>query len=286
MRLVTIDCREVGGRPGVMVSDDEILDLAGAPRTMDESQWIPYSVVNVLAAGREGMLHAQRMVESVTGRDANEIQRLRDSRVLLPLAGTALLPPVRRPGLLLIVEDDGTSFIKSPNSAVGDRARIDAPWNDDAPLLCSAMVSAVIGRSLYRADPAEAEQAVVGYTLVMDLSAAASDDRERFIESKQFPGASPIGPAIVTADELPNADAARMTLSLNGVEVADAAAYDHAESLYARLATLSRAYAFRPGDLVCFSQPGDSVMSNSKLRSGDAVRLTLEGVMSLEVSVS
>ena len=32
MRLVTIDCREIGGRPGVMVGDDEILDLAGAPR--------------------------------------------------------------------------------------------------------------------------------------------------------------------------------------------------------------------------------------------------------------
>ena len=41
MRLVTIDCREIGGRPGVMVGDDEILDLAGAPRTLEESQWIP-----------------------------------------------------------------------------------------------------------------------------------------------------------------------------------------------------------------------------------------------------
>jgi hypothetical protein len=285
MRLVTIDCREVGGRPGVMVGDDEILDLAGAPRTLEESQWTPYSVVNVLAAGRKGLAHAQRMIESVGNRDISEIEQLRDSGALLPLAGTSLLPPVRRPGLLLVAEDNGTSFIKSPNTAVGDRARIEAPWQEDAPLTCSGTLSVVIGRSLYRANLEEAEQAIVGYTLVLDLSAADAGNRDRFIEGKQFPGASPIGPAIVTVDEIANARGVRMNLALNGVEVGSGAAYSQAEELPARLAALSRAYAFRPGDLVCFPHAADSTMTHCRLRSGDDVRLTLDGLMSLEVSI-
>jgi hypothetical protein len=286
MRLLTIDCREVGGRPGVMVGDDEILDLAGAPRTLEESQWIPYSVVNVLAAGRKGLAHAQRMIDSVGNRDISEIEQLREKGVLLPFTGTSLMPPVRRPGLLLVAEDTGSSFIKSPNTAVGDRARIDAPWQDDAPLTCTGTLSAVIGRSLYRADLEEAEAAIVGYTLVMDLSAADPANRDQFVESKQFPGASPIGPAIVTADEVADVRDLRMTLALNGVEVGSGAAYGHTEELPTRVAALSRAYAFRPGDLVCFAQPDTTALAGCKLHAGDAVGLTLEGLMSLEVSIS
>ena len=286
MRLVTIDCREVGGRPGVMVGDDEILDLAGAPRTLEESQWIPYSVVNVLAAGREGLAHTQRMVESVGSRDISEIEHLRESGVLLPVAGTALLPPVRRPGLLLVAEANGSSFIKSPNTAVGDLARIEAPWQDDSPLTCSATLAVVLGRSVYRANLEEAEQAIVGYTLVMDLSAGDPGNRGQYIESKQFPGSSPIGPAIVTVDEIANARDARMNLALNGVAVGNGAAYEQAEDIPARIAALSRAYAFRPGDLVCFPQAPGGSLSDCRVHAGDTVRLTLDGLMSLEVSIS
>ena len=45
MKLLTIDSREVTGRPGVLLDSGDILDLAAAPSTLNESQWIPHSVV-------------------------------------------------------------------------------------------------------------------------------------------------------------------------------------------------------------------------------------------------
>ena len=51
MKLVTIDAREVAGRPGVLLEDGNILDLTAAPSTLSQSQWIPQSVVSILAAG-------------------------------------------------------------------------------------------------------------------------------------------------------------------------------------------------------------------------------------------
>jgi hypothetical protein len=282
VRLVTIDCREVGGRPGVMVGDGEILDLTAAPRTLEESQWIPYSVVNVLAAGSEGLEHARRMIDSVTGADVARIETLRSSGALLPYASTALLPPVRRPGLLLVVDADDSTYIKSPNTAVGNAARVDPPWNDDARLTCSGLLAVVIGRNLYRGDPEEASAAIAGYTLVMDFAAGLPDDRATYIESRQFPGASPIGPAIVTADEYGANGDARLQLEINDVEVGNAPALAPSYDIGRRLAALSRRYGFRPGDLVCFR----GTLDDATLHAGDAVRLCLDGVMALDVRIA
>ena len=42
MKLLTIDSREVSGRPGALLTSGEVLDLAASPSTLSESQWIPY----------------------------------------------------------------------------------------------------------------------------------------------------------------------------------------------------------------------------------------------------
>ena len=84
MQLVTIDAREVAGRPGVLLDSGDILDLTAAPVTLAESQWIPQSVVSILVAGEEGREHAMRLVRAVENATAAEISEMRDRGVLLP----------------------------------------------------------------------------------------------------------------------------------------------------------------------------------------------------------
>jgi len=283
MKLLTIDCREIGGRPGVMLADDEILDLAAAPSTLNQAQWIPYSVVSVLAAGQNGLDRVAGLIAAANEADREQLRR---DGVVVPAATTALLPPVRRPGLLLVVDDGGTTYVKSPNAAVGNASQVAAPWHDDAPLVCAGMLGVVLGRSLYRANRDEAEAAIAGYTLVLDLSAARHDDWQQYIESKQFPGASPMGPAIVTCDELDDPCATEMRLSMNGVVVASGPAYEHADDVPARLAGLSQRYGFRPGDVICFEPSADAAMAGNRLHVGDAVQLSLDGIMSLDVTIT
>lgn len=65
MRLVTLDSREVGGRPGISLPSGEILDLAASPSGLTASQWRPQSVVSVIAEGEEGAARVARLVAEV-----------------------------------------------------------------------------------------------------------------------------------------------------------------------------------------------------------------------------
>ena len=285
MKFVTIDCREIGGRPGVILSDDDILDLTAAPSTLDQSQWIPYSVVSVLAAGQEGLDRAALLANSFESKSVEEREALRRDGVLLPWSGTALLPPVRRPGLVLVIDRDDRAYIKSPNTAVANGARVVMPWNHDAPLQCAGMLSVVIGKNLYRADRADASAAIAGYTLVAGLTAPATDDFHRYVESQQFPGANPMGPAIVTKDELGDPSDGVMRLKLNDVEVGSEAAYAYADDIVPRVAALSLRYSFRPGDLICFEPRETSPLRGHPLHPGDNVEVVLGDCMSLAFGV-
>ncbi|MDP7041622.1 MAG: hypothetical protein QGF91_03115, partial [Gammaproteobacteria bacterium] len=146
MKLVTIDAREVAGRPGVLLDTGTILDLTAAPGSLSASQWIPQSTISILAAGERGLEHTQSLVEQVGESEA----RLRQDGALSSLAGTALMAPIRRPGLILIsqAERDGFSarFIKSPNTAVGHAAQI--RMHGQKELVAHPMFAAVLGRPL------------------------------------------------------------------------------------------------------------------------------------------
>ena len=54
MKLVTIEAREVAGRPGVLLDGGVILDLSAAPGSLSASQWVPQSTISILAAGERG----------------------------------------------------------------------------------------------------------------------------------------------------------------------------------------------------------------------------------------
>ncbi len=150
MKLVTIDSREVAGRPGVLLDNGTILDLAAAPGSISASQWVPQSTISILAAGDRGLEHARSLVE-LTGDYA---ERLRRDGALLRLSATALMAPMRRPGLILIshVLEDGTpaSFIKSPNTAVAHASMV--RMGGESELVANPMFAAVLSKPLYRAD--------------------------------------------------------------------------------------------------------------------------------------
>lgn len=285
MKFVTIDCREIGGRPGVILSDDDILDLTAAPSTLDQSQWIPYSVVSVLAAGQEGLDRAALLANSFESKSAEEREALRRDGVLLPYSTTALLPPVRRPGLVLVIDRHDRSYIKSPNTAVANGASVVTPWNDDAPMHCAGMFSVVIGKNLYRAKREEVSSAIAGYTLVADLAVPLTDDFQRYVESQQFPGANPMGPAIVTKDELGEPRDGIMRLTLNDVVVGSETAYDYSADIVDRVAALSQRYSFRPGDLICFEPREESPVRGHQLHPGDQIEVALGDCMSLAFRV-
>lgn len=284
MRLVTLDSREVGGRPGINLPTGEILDLAAAPSGLMASQWRPYSVVSVIAEGEEGAARVARLIAEVERAPDSQRQQWRDSGRLLPAAGTRLLPPIRRPGLLLMVtESDGgktSAYVKNPNSAIGPDALIAIPEGESRHLYLQGMVGFVVGRPLFRGTEAQAVRAMAALTLVADLGTrrlGPGPDGDA-IAARQFPGACVIGPALVTLDEFSTATVWAPAIRVNGRTVGSGQSGLDVRSAAATLARLSNRYAFRPGDIVGlpagvgeFELPGDSPVT---LSLGTTLELT------------
>lgn len=294
MQLVTIECREVAGRPGVITESGEILDLTAAPTTLAQSQWIPQSVISILAAGEHGRQGVQRLLDAAADTDA---ETLRAAKVLLPREPTRLMAPVRRPGLVLVQESgaapDGEPepmvSIKGPNTVIGPGNTLRVPWRTGAGLSVRPLFGVVLGRPLHLAGPEAAADAIAAYTLLLDLSrpspgggASAGSWRE-YLDSKQFPGACPVGPAFVTADEYPLDATCGLKLSVNGVEMSSSRR--ELADLPAKLATLSTRFGFRPGDLVGFSLP-TAAADQRTYQDGDRICLALDHTMQLAATLS
>jgi len=288
MKLVTIDAREVAGRPGILLDTGSILDLTAAPGSLSVSQWIPQSTISILAAGERGLEHAQSLVELVE----DGAEQLKAGGALSALTGTALMAPIRRPGLILISqsERDGqfASFIKSPNTAVGHESRI--RMHGQGELVAHPMVAAVLGKPLYQADVAGAEAALAAWTLVVDLAPAQAEPNDihawrQFTEARQFPGSLPMGPALVTLDEVANPAEFESIVRINGVQAWSGSLGAAVGTCIERLAALSASYAFSPGDVIAFESEGGSLPAQ-KVRADDAFSVSIGDVMELSFKLA
>lgn len=284
MRLVTLDSREVGGRPGVLLPTGEILDLLAAPSSLGNAQWRPQSVVSVLAEGEEGLARVRRLLAEVDGAGDTQRQAWRDAGVLVPLAGTQLLAPVRRPGLLLMVralpDQPPQSYVKNPNAATGPDSRIALPPKRDEPMAGLAMTGFVLGRPLFGASQEQALRALAAVTLVADLGFGPFGTSA--VSARQFPGACPIGPAIVTVDEWPEGVLPAPVSRVNAHAFGVGAAGVSLPAAAALVAEISGNYALRPGDIVAIS----AGTADFKLGRGDRGALALADALELRFTVS
>jgi 2-keto-4-pentenoate hydratase/2-oxohepta-3-ene-1,7-dioic acid hydratase in catechol pathway len=295
MKLVTIDAREVAGRPGVLLDDGNILDLTAAPSTLSQSQWIPQSVVSILAAGDAGLEHAQRLVAAIEQLSPQQQKELQAAGTLLPLKSTALMAPVRRPGAILVsLPDSGSGYLKSPGTATGDAATLSVVPTANQVLTAHGMLAVVLGKPFYRGTEEQAQAAMSAYTLMIDLALAASQSSDNhadagvwrdYVDARQFAGACPMGPAMITVDESGDPAAIDATIRINGVVKKQGSLWYGDDTPAQRLAKLSQRYAFLPGDIIGFSsRPGDTA-GLTRLESGDQFSARLDGIMELSVSI-
>ncbi|WP_208742386.1 fumarylacetoacetate hydrolase family protein [Achromobacter veterisilvae] len=115
--------------------------------------------------------------------------------------------------------DFPTGFIKLGRNLVGHRAQVERP-DDVEQMDYEAEVAVIVGRDLLNATRGQAKQAIFGYTIMNDLSAREWQFAEMrnllVMMGKNFPGFGPLGPCILTADEVPDPTALRLWLKVNG----------------------------------------------------------------------
>lgn len=305
MRLVTI-AAPPGGRSGVIIGSD-VLDFALARPVLPLAGWVPAAMPDLLAAGAEGFDLIRRLVDRIaSGRDelAPRLQRL---GALRPLAGTTLLAPVPRPGIVLSHgraykshlaemnskgEEEPHAFMKNVNAIIGPGAPIVLPPQCPAMVDLEGEFSVVFGAPCHHVAAADALHCVAGYTLINDVSARdwvaefqRTRDPDKNRMGKQLPTFCPMGPAIATKDEIPDPDNVHMVTALNGKVMQDSNTSDLIWNVRQLVEYYSRWYKFMPGDVMTTGSPaGVGFARNPKIfmKAGDVVTATADGVGTLE----
>jgi 2,4-didehydro-3-deoxy-L-rhamnonate hydrolase len=172
-------------------------------------------------------------------------------------------------------------FAKLPSSVVGPDIPV-ARHPRVQQMDYEVEFAAVIGAPLHQATEEEVMPAIFGYTLLNDLSARDVQFKDNQITlGKNFAGYAPIGPCIVTVDEMPNPNNVRLTTHVNGRKLQDGNTSDWLFPLPRLISFLSGVMPLEPGDIVTTGTPaGVGVFQNPQvfLKGGDVVEIAAEGI--------
>ena len=143
-------------------------------------------------------------------------------------------------------------------------------------------LAVVIGRGGRGIPEAEALSHVFGYTVMNDVTARDLQRSDRqWSRSKGLDTFGPMGPAVVTADEVPDPAALRIRTFVNGALVQDSLVSDMIFTVARLVAHVSEAITLRPGDVISTGTPaGVGVFADPPrfLKAGDEVVIRIDGV--------
>lgn len=150
-----------------------------------------------------------------------------------------------------------------------------------------ALVMGVKKRGIGKAD---ALASLFGYTIVNDVTArTAQNAHKQWFLGKSIDGFCPMGPAVVTADEIPDPTALRLITKVNGEMRQDAKVTDLIFDIPTLIETISRGITMEPGDIIATGTPvGVGIGFNPPkfLKKGDVVEITIEPIGTLSNPVS
>ena len=279
MRLISYRAAGGGEQLGVAEGDRALAATAlvpGGPATIDD-----------LLRDTDRWLDALRLAAR-PGRIAGEG---------FALADVGLLAPVPRPGKIIAigrnyadhVTEDGAVppptpliFAKFPSSVVGPGA--DIRWD---PAMTSqvdyeAELAVVIGRRARDVRDQDALDVVLGYTCLNDVSARDLQFADvQWVRGKSLDTFCPMGPALVTGDELGDPDDLDIACLVNG----EVLQHDRTSSMFYSVRQIishcSRAFTLEPGDVIATGTPGGVGIFRDPPRllgDGDVVTVAIEGV--------
>ena len=174
-------------------------------------------------------------------------------------------------------------FSKGPNTVVGPESglRFPAPHSEQLDWECELAV--IIGREGRDIPEETALEHVFGYTCANDVSVRDVQRRHggQWFKGKNFDTHLPLGPWIVTADEIPNPHALRISTRVNGTTKQDSRTEHMVFTVPRILRDLSAGMTLVPGDIVITGTPegvGFARKPPEFLRIGDVVEVEIEGI--------
>jgi 2-keto-4-pentenoate hydratase/2-oxohepta-3-ene-1,7-dioic acid hydratase in catechol pathway len=260
--------------PGVWWND-EIIGLRDAGFT---------SIHQILGGGADAIDRVERWIYNPPGGERFEADSV------------TLLAPVPRPPKLICIglnyrdhaaegknpiPEVPTIFSKFQSAITGHRHPIVLPKNSAKPDY-EAEFAVVIGKGGRHIPEADWRKHVFGYTITNDVSARDFQSAtSQWMIGKTFDTFAPIGPAIVTADEIEDPHNLRITLTLNGEVMQDSNTNNLIFGLPRLISYLSSVFTLETGDIIATGTPAGVGFARKPprwLRPGDECRIQIQGL--------
>jgi len=309
MRFVTFESD--GKRlPGLITSDQKIVDLQKAfssaqeQGSVDGGIEIPRGILDVICGGEPTRKACATIAEDA---NAGKLEAL-----CLPAAQVCLLAPIPRPlkNVFCVgsnyrahvteasraqkkenkIPEHPVFFTKPPTSVVGPGGTIRLDTRISEKMDYEVELGVVIGKPGRDIPQAEAINHIFGFTIINDITARDVQRRHggQFLKGKGLDSSCPMGPQIVTLDELPNFENLRISLKVNDEMRQDGNTDSMIFSVARLLESLSEGMTLEPGDLLATGTPsgvGYAMDPPNFLKDGDKVTCEIEGIGQLENTV-
>lgn len=220
----------------------------------------------------------------------------------VPLDGLKLLAPIERPEKFLAI---GMNYRKHMEEAKRLGAPVPTnqfwfnkqtscivgPFDDTDPGVSEAVdyeveLGVIIGKTARHVSVEDAKHHVFGYVVCNDVSARDwQTHAPTFTVGKSFDTHGPIGPWIVTADEIPDPHVLGLRCYVNGELRQDSNTGELVYNVWQQIAYLSTAFTLNPGDLLATGTPsgvGVAMVPPRFLQTGDVVRCEVDGIGAIE----
>jgi 2-keto-4-pentenoate hydratase/2-oxohepta-3-ene-1,7-dioic acid hydratase in catechol pathway len=309
MKLLTFVRGAGDARPKIGAwLDGDIVDLAAAWGLVDRNHDpFPDTLRSLIATGPSGLASARRSLDAAAHTKAGDGIRMRRDQV-------RLLPPVPDPNVFFCVGKNNkshleelvrnqlikeipkepTGFVKLNSVMVGDNAEVSRP-EGITTLDYEPELTFVVGRRAFRVARDDASSYLAGITLTNDLTARQVQKQEvasgtRFWTAKNMPGFGPVGPFVITLDEVADPHDLWITCLVNGEQRMRVHTGDMIFRIGEVLEHFSRWMPFEPGDLIAMGAPAGVAVGQPNadelyLRPGDVVEIAIEGFAPLRTRI-
>lgn len=301
MRLATFSTPSQLGRALVGAQcGDRLLDLAQAAALLEPAApAFPSTMKTLLEIGAAGLARTKGLLQAAQANPAALAQcsyALSDIHFLPPIQDAnkflcvgknyrAHLEELKRTDLIKEMPGEPTGFIKLNACLTGHDTAVERPPTvshlDYEPELVF-----VIGKAAYQVTAENAWEHVAGITILNDLTCRDTQKREvasgsRFWTAKNAPGFGPLGPYIITMDEVPDPYNIWVTCSVNGEQRMRVNTSDQIWQLPRIIEHFSRLVPLMPGDMFSTGAPGGVAVGKPNaadlyLKNGDSVECAFE----------
>jgi 2-keto-4-pentenoate hydratase/2-oxohepta-3-ene-1,7-dioic acid hydratase in catechol pathway len=175
-------------------------------------------------------------------------------------------------------------FIKATTSVIGHMSPILLPTAGPENVDYEAELAIIIGRMVKNVSPSEAMDCILGYTCANDVSARdwqIEKQKKQWARGKSFDTFCPMGPYLVTRDEIPDPQNLRIRTILNGRTVQDSNTSDMIFDIPSIVSDLSRSMTLLPGTVILTGTPegvGFTRQPPVFLQDGDSVTIDIEKI--------